>query len=144
MKKILIALFTLLSLNNSTWAANSATNQSVLPITFAKAENQTVVTPVVVTFDTTGSDLTVYTPASGNMACLVGASFSDSTAANLTIKDGSTSLVVWELAAYQGLLERLDGGVVLCGTNSNAIKMQVSAVISTMVLYFIEAPRLRF
>ncbi len=53
------------------------------------------------------NDLTVHTPASGNHVFVVGWQHSDGTAANLTLKSGSTNLNILELAGNQGLYSKV-------------------------------------
>jgi len=123
-------------------AANAATAQT--PLLMQIGGRAVPVTPVVVTFDTTAQDLTIFTPASGKMACVVGLNFSEGTAANLTVKSGSTTLVTWELATNQGVLSPIGNHAIFCGAVGEAIKFNVSAVISTMLVYVAEADRFNF
>lgn len=124
------------------FAANSATAQTALPIKVGVYSDPVV--PYVVAFDTTASDLTIVTPDSGKMACVVGMGVSETSATNITFKSGSTTLFVPELAANQGVYDKISNGAILCTQPGEALKIQVSVAVSNMILYIVQATRLDF
>lgn len=121
--------------------ANTATAQSALPISVGDSNG---VIPVVVSIDTTGQDLTILTPDSGKMALIVGMFMSEGTAANITFKSGSTTYAIPELASNQGILFPIGQGVLVCGQPGEALKIQSSAVVTSMLIYVAQASRLQF
>jgi len=89
-----------------------------------------------VTIDTTGSDLTVFTPATGNHVFVHGVIFSEGTAANLTFKSGSTTLITPEMAANQGVWSSIERDVFHLSTaKGEALVLNSSAAISSMLVY---------
>lgn len=90
------------------------------------------------------TDTTVYTPSTGNMCLVVGIRFSEGTASNVTFKSGSDTLELLELAANQGLSERVDGGVVMFTEASEALVVNPSAEISSMTFYIVETKEFIF
>src|SRR5690349_5662410 len=111
MKKFLAALLAVFLSCGPVFAANTATAQTALPIRVGGAG---YVVPYKVTFDTTASDLTVVTPGSGKMACIVGMTFSEASASNVTFTSGSTSLLTLELAANSGVYDKISNGAFFC------------------------------
>lgn len=136
MTKLLALLVGLFVLASPAYAANVATAQAALPGRVGVYSGPII--PYVVTLDTTASDVTVRTPDSDKMVCLVGANWAEASAANVTWKSGSTTLVTWELPANASVGQELGNGAVLCSGVGQALKFQVSVVISTMLLYVIE------
>lgn len=119
--------------------ANSATADTALKIYVKGALLASPVIPVRVTMDTTSSDLTLYTPASTNYVGIVGATFSEITAAtNVTLKSGSTTLTTLELAAGTPFAIPLSKNPWIVSNLGEALKVNVSAVVSTMLLYVVE------
>lgn len=144
MKKLLaplLAFFTLLMFHPFALAANSATAQTAMPI---RVGGVGPVVPYVVAFDTTATDLTIVTPASDKMACIVGWLASETSATNVTITSASTANVALELAANQGIYDKIQNGVVYCTQPGEALKIQVSTAVSSMFLYVIQARWLDF
>ena len=119
--------------------ANSATAQTVLPIRMQHAtSDKHFVTPVAVVIDTTATDLTVYTPASDAYAAIVGLHINDSTAANLTIKSGSTALLTLEMAANQAINHAIGQGIFLSTAEGEALKFNSSGALSNVLVYIAE------
>lgn len=121
--------------------ANTATAQSALPVSIAGSEG---ITPIVVAIGTIDTDLTIFTPDSGKVACIVGMFMSETSATNITFKSGSTSYAVPELAANQGILFPVGQGILICGQPGEALKIQSSVAITSMLLYVTQATRLQF
>lgn len=117
--------------------ANTATARTKIPVNFAKS-SIVGVTPVIVSIDTTSSDLTIYTPAADKHAAIVGMIYTDSTSHNLTIKAGSTSLVTLEMAANMGIFMKLDGSLGPCGGRGETLVLNSDAAISSMLVYIAE------
>lgn len=96
---------------------------------------------VQITFDTVDEDLVVHSPIAGNSAFLTKLVFSEADAANLTIKSGSDSLVVLQLAANQGVWTPQDGIPIHTEYGEDLI-MQCSVAIATMVAYIVEGRKM--
>lgn len=142
MKKTLAVLAALLlCLPIPALAANTATARTALPI---RVGGVAPVVPYTLTFDTVDTDLTVVTPSSNKMACVVGAFSSEGTASNVTFKSGTTSYVIPELAANQGILVPVSNHAMFCTQPGEALKISVSAAISYMLLYVIQGQLLDF
>lgn len=135
-KRLFLTIAAIATIATPVFAANSATVQTALPI---RVNGLGPVYPYVVAFDTTSSDLTIRTPSSGNMVCIVGMQMSETNAANLIFTSGSTQLLTLELAANQGVYDPIDEGASFCTQPSEALKIQTSAAITNMLLYVIEA-----
>ncbi len=121
--------------------ANTATAKSPLPISIWGA---TFVTPVECTFDTTGTDLVVYTPTPGNMTAIVGILYSEATAHNISLTSGSDLECTLELSANGGMSQGIGRSLVYVTQPGQALKIQTSAAISgPMIIYIIEAFRFK-
>lgn len=121
--------------------ANSATAKTPLPIS---VWGVTSVTPVEVVLDTTGSDLTIFTPATGNMAAIVGVNYGETTAHTLTFTSGSDAEVVFEFGANSGISQGIGRELFYVGQPGNAIKIQTSvAITGAMLFYVIESDRFK-
>lgn len=116
--------------------ANTATLLYTLP---ARAQKAGPIKVYSVSIDTTGADLTICTPASGNSVYIVGLAVSEATAANVTIKSGSTTLWVAELAANQGILLPVENGFLMATAKGQALVLQSSAAVSNLLLHVVEA-----
>lgn len=139
MKKLLTLLMAAALLCLPAHAANVATAQTALPSTLYGGGP---VIPYTLTFDTTATDLTIRTPGTGMMVCIVGWQFVETSATNVTLTSGSTAYPAFELAANQGLYHVLGDGIGFCTAPSAALKMQVSVAVTGMTLYVIEVPKL--
>jgi len=140
MKKLLAALLAVVLSCPAAFAANAATAQTAHGMRIAGAGP---VTPYVVSFDTTASDLTIVTPGSDKMACVVGMAMAETSATNVTFKSGTTSLLTLELAANQVFGAPI-GAPIVCTQPGEALKMQVSVAVTSMLLYVLQAPFLNF
>lgn len=115
--------------------ANTATAQTALNI---RVGGCGPVVPYVCTFDTTAQDLTIVTPGTSNMAAIVGAFMSETSASNVTFKSGSTTLVIPELAANQGILLPIKNHALLVTQPGEALAIQVSVAVSYLLLYIVQ------
>ena len=122
--------------------ANTATVQTALPI-LVKGVGVNAI-PYVIAIDTTGADLTIKTPGGGGMVVVVGLMFSEGTAGNLIFKTGSTTLVTLELAANQGLFLPLGNQVYMATQPGEALKIQSSMAITSMLMYVAETSKVVF
>ena len=141
MKKALLVALAALFVCAPGHAANTATAQTAQNI---RVGGSGPVTPYVVAIDTVDEDLTIVTPSSDKMACIVGLGVSEGTATNVTFKSGSTTLFVPELAANQGMLKPIDKGILLCTQLGEALKIQASAAISNLLIHVVQAGYLDF
>lgn len=93
-----------------------------------------------ISIDTVDTDLTIHTPASGNQVFVMNVIGSDSTAANITWKSGSsTTIVPPELAANQGLWGKVNRDEFCFFTAINgALVIQSSAAITGLLVHVYE------
>lgn len=128
--------------------ANVATALSSIPVKFSHGLQQFgKVTPVICTFDTLASDLTIFTPSiSGYYGAILGMLYESQNAHTLTLKSGSTTYCILERTTFDGLGQPLGpGGVLMVGGAGEALKIAVgSALINTMLVYCAEFPSLCF
>lgn len=86
-------------------------------------------------------DLTITTPATGNQIFLMGICSAEAAAKNLIFKSGSTTLLSLEMAANQGISEKVDrNGYIIVTPVSGALIVNASAVTTdfTFVLHTYE------
>jgi len=104
------------------------------------------VTPVVCTFDTLSSALTIYTPAAGNHAAIIGLVYQEASAHSLTITAGSTALVTLERPASAQIIHPVGTtGFIAIGAKGEALALTcTTAVISTLLAYVVEFPSINF
>lgn len=79
-----------------------------------------------------------------NTIFLVGQSFVETSATNATYKSGDETIVTMELAANQGLVNSIDGGVVIAAEVGKALKINPSVTITSGVFFVVEARSLVF
>ena len=125
--------------------ANAATQKTALPISIWGA---TAVIPIETTWDTTATDLTIYTPSvtgsTGNMVAIVGWLYGETTAHTWTFTDGSDAQATIELGANSGASQGIGATLLFVTAPGNALKAQTSVAITGSVLfYLIEGPRFR-
>ena len=128
--------------------ANTATTLTAIPMAMSSGRmGFSKVTPVVCTFDTTGADLTVFTPTlSTNYAAIIGMIYEEASAHTLILKSGTTTYVTLERTSYDGVgLPLGTGGFFIIGAIGEALKIQCgTAAVSSMLLYCVEFPSLNF
>jgi hypothetical protein len=99
-----------------------------------------------VSIDTTASDLTLHTPASGNRVFLVGVVLCDSTANTITFKSGATALCAPELAASSPVFHPVAGGGdekwLLATAKGQALVISCSALLTNALFHVVEASEL--
>lgn len=140
MKKALLGLLcAALLLQPVSFASNSATVKTALPI---RVYGVGPVYAYEVVIDTVDTDVTLRTPASANMACIVGVDLSEGTAANVTFTTGSDTNVYLELATNQQVVKNIGEGVFYCSQPGEALKFKSSAAITGLWFYVVEAARL--
>lgn len=92
-----------------------------------------------VVVDTTGSDLTIRTPLTGNHIFLMGIIGSEASATNITWKSGANTLVTTEQAANQGLWAPVSrGSFYLFTEKGSALVMQASVAVDSLLMYVAE------
>jgi hypothetical protein len=127
--------------------ANVATALPAIPVALnSNYGGYSKVTPVVCTFDTTASDLTIYTPTATNYAAIVGIVYEDASAHSLVFTSGSTVLVTLERTTFEGLSLPIGmSGPLIVGKFGEALKIQcVTAAVSSMLVYVAEFSQLTF
>lgn len=120
--------------------ANSASAQSQLPIVVSGKFDGTV-TPVIVTIDTIDTDLTIFDPDTDKHVGILGIQLVSSTATNITIKSGSTTLTVLQLSANSGFSKNLDGSLMLSTAKGEDLIIQASATPPVFIMYIVEYSR---
>lgn len=78
--------------------ANVATAQTPLQVGFKHSGMGGFIVPVICSFDTVDSDLTIYTPTDADAyLALVGLQYAEASAHSLTIKSDTTTLITYEM-----------------------------------------------
>lgn len=128
--------------------ANVATARTAIPMAMSTGKQGfSRVTPVVCTFDTTSSDLTIYTPSiATNYAAIIGLVYQEALAHSLAITAGSTVLVTLERPANDSIVQTVGtGGFLVIGGVGEALKLRCeTAAISSLLVYVVEFPSLNF
>lgn len=128
--------------------ANVATTLTAIPMAMSSGKQGfSQITPVIVTMDTTGADLTVFTPSlTTNYPAIISLTYQESSAHTLKFTSGTTVYVTLERSAGDGAgLPVGTGGFVLIGQKGEALKIQCGTnAISSMLLYCCEFPSLCF
>lgn len=94
---------------------------------------------------TLATNETVYTPTkTENCVFLVGQFFSEGDATDVTYKSGSETIVIPQLAANQGVLDKIRQGVILGTEAGQALVINPSVTIASAVFHVIEAKSLDF
>lgn len=102
--------------------------------------------PVIITLDTTGADLTVFTPDTGKYAEMIGLMYVNALAHKLTCKSNTTTLWVTELANNSGIFNPLSNDIIAASlAKSDPLKLRVdtAALTATVLAYFRMVPSLR-
>ena len=136
MKRLLIALLLALTLAAPAFAANSATEIATAQRKDCSTHQVWTVRQIKVVRDT-AADITVRTPASGKSVALVGISVLDATAATLTIKSASTTLVQYEFTTNQGMVSGV-GQPLLFTAEDAALVVGFSANVDTAVFHVVD------
>lgn len=86
---------------------------------------------------------TVQTPLATNRIFLVGLNFSETSAVNLQLISNNTTIHTLELGANQGTWDKVGNGFIFATKTGEALKLQASADISSILIYTIEATTYR-
>ena len=128
--------------------ANVATALTAIPMAMSSGKQGfSQITPVLATFDTIDSDLTVFTPSlTTNYPAIISMTYQEASAHTLTLKSGTTTYVALERNAGDGAgLPVGTGGFLMIGQKGEALKVRCgTAAVSTMLLYCCEFPSLNF
>lgn len=128
--------------------ANVATAQTAIQMAMSSGQQGfSQVTPIVCTFDTLATDLTIFTPSiATNYGAIIGMLYQDASAHTITFTSGTTAYVTLERTTYDGIgLPLGTGGFLFVGARGAAIKIQCgTALISTMLIHCVEFPSLNF
>lgn len=125
--------------------ANVASAQSPIPVKYGNSGFAMII-PVIVTMDTTGADLTVYTPDSTRFWAIAGINYRETSAHSLIFKSGSTTLVTLEQAANSVLEHKIGDGIYMTGlAKGDALKINAgTAAVSSILFYIMEFEQLIF
>jgi hypothetical protein len=135
-KKPLATFLTCLLITGTALASNTATDMYQAPI---RVYDEGPVHMVKAAIDTINTDLTLYDPGAEKYACIVGLHASDGTAANLTLKSGTTTITLFELAANQ---EKRGVTVPICAAKGQDLIMQSSAAYTSLLFMIVEASKM--
>ena len=116
--------------------ANTSTALHTIPNRSGKAGP---IRNYLVAIDTVDTDLDVYTPSSDQLVYVVGLSFCDATAANVTFKSNTTTMLTLELAANEGFTKAVDDGFWIATEKGKKLVVSSSAAISSMLFQIVEA-----
>lgn len=119
--------------------ANTATALTPIRVRMRAGQAKSLVTPVVVAFDTIDSDLTVFTPAAERYAAVLGMRYSEASAHSLVWKSpAATTLLTEERTTFSGAFDRL-GRPIIIGQAGQALIMRCgTAAITSALLYIAE------
>ena len=123
--------------------ANGITVLGVIPASITRDFGQ--VTVIKATFDTTGSDLLIYTPAATNFAAIAGMVYAKTAAHTLKISAGATVVNDLDLPANFsiGFPFSYQDYLFISPVAGAAINIQCGAsAIASMILYIVEFPTL--
>ena len=141
---ILLFIAFLLALNAD--AANTVTdhytnsNECVLASDNWRKHAECGVEYKTVQFDTADTNVTVETPGSGEMTCVVDAKFSEGTAATVTFTSGSAEFLILEMAANQG---SFNSGKPFCTQSGQALLVKSSVAFTSLMLRTINLEKIR-
>lgn len=82
-----------------------------------------------VVMDTISSDFDIYTPATGSHAAIMGIVYGETTASNITVKSGATTLCVMERSTNSFLVIPTDRPILI-GGKGETLKLNVSVAIT--------------
>ncbi len=125
---------------------NLATAQAAIPVGYKHSGLGAYIIPILCTFDTADSDLTIYTPQEDCYLALVGLQYSEADAHSLTIKSGSTTLITYQMPANSGKDFGIGNGL-LCSSlaKGEALKLRcTTATIATILAHVMEYKQLQF
>lgn len=119
--------------------ANSVLNQASFDIGFGSGR-ATTVRQVRVTYDTPVTEVTVYTPSTGNSAACLGLVHQHSAAHNLIMKTATTPILTMQLGANGQIVSPLSPRPLFVGNPSEAINFSMSSVLqsATTTMFFTE------
>ena len=122
--------------------ANTATAQTALRVNYGMMKANTNVIPVFFNYDTTGADLTLFTPDSDKMVLLAGLQYAKNSAHTLTFKTASTTIVTYDLAGG-GFTQNIGDGIMLASAVGEAFKINSNAAIGAGVAYIYHTSELQ-
>ena len=118
--------------------ANVATAKTPIRVQLKNGAPSSMLVPVLVTFDTLGEDLTVFTPVAGRYGAVLGMKYSEASAHGLIWKSGTDVYLTEENPVSTRVNERI-GRPIFVGAAGEVIRLQcTTAVISSMLLYCAE------
>ena len=102
--------------------------------------------PIHVIYGSLGAatDETIYSPAADKTAFLIGALVSEGSATNMTFKSGSETIAILELAANQGIWDKINSGVIMAAEEGEDLVANPSVAVSAATFFVIEASSLVF
>lgn len=119
--------------------ANTATALTPIRVRMRAGQAKSLVTPVVVVFDTADSDLTVFTPAAERYAAVMGMRYAEASAHGLVWKSPSATTLLTEERAVNTVVDHRIGRPIVIGQAGSALIMRcTTAVIGSALLYIAE------
>ena len=122
--------------------ANSSTAGTALGAQipgFMKKSGAVRVTPYRIVIDTIDTDLIIASPDAGHHALLLGLSYCEADAHNLTIKSGSTTEVTLQFAANTPVVIPVTKHPIIVTDAGEDLIFSSSVAIGTMLAYVAEA-----
>lgn len=120
--------------------SNSVTKKSPLKIRLGGSFSGYYATPVLINYDTTGSDLQI-SKSSGQSVFLVGLEGVKGSAYNLIFKSNSTQLVKYELAANSARVESFcpSNPRIICNSEpGEALNLNCDTTLPPLLAYIVE------
>lgn len=123
--------------------SNVATKGTGIPTALTVGQPKGLLYPVVITFDTTGADLTVFASTDAQkFVAVMGMKYAEASAHNLIWKSGSNTLVTEEKPANTIVDARIGRPLFICNKGESLILQCGTAAISSMLMYILEIGRL--
>lgn len=114
--------------------ANTKTQLNRIPIIYP-GSTDVFVYPVVITFDTTGADLSIFSPDDNKHCALVGLQYSAASAHTLTIKSGSTTLLTYQFPDNAGFSHPIGDPILMTNEGEDLVFNVGTAAVPSMLAY---------
>jgi hypothetical protein len=142
LSSIILSLLACFCISASSQAANTATDLGTIRASFDGKPYDVRV--FLVSYDTTGQDLTVLAATDSNTSvCEAGMFFSNTAAMDFTFTPKTSNTITLNLGANQGVYNKMTRGVGLCTVPGYSWKVKSTAAFSALI-YFIQGTRLNF
>lgn len=134
--KFILTLFLLIIIPTFAHAANSAVAGTALPISLWDGEAGRII-PILVTYDTPSGDLVIKDPAADEYVAIVGVSYVEADAHNVTFKSGSDVLTTYQMATNSGLGYSVGKGIHLSTAEGEDLIINSDVAITPFTVYIV-------